>query len=224
MTITNEDNMAMMSRYSDKYFDLAIVDPPYELGGHGFSSTAKINSDSNLQNTNLKFQRIDRKSNGVIDNLGGRPPKEYWSELFRVSKNQIVWGLQYFVEHLTNTSAIIIWDKKNGDSYFSDAELAWTSFSGATRIIRCWNEPAGLGNKGRVHPTQKPIALYEQVLDRYAKAGDKIIDTHLGSGNIAIACKNRGFDITACEINTNYYNSAIDNILKNTAQQKLMLG
>jgi site-specific DNA-methyltransferase (adenine-specific) len=197
LNITNEDNMLLMARYPDKYFDLAIVDPPYKEETTGLSAG---------------FNR----SHFNYGTLNTPPTEEYINELFRVSKNQIMWGFNYYLKLLPNTDACIIWNKhQNG--HFSEAELAWCSF-GKTRIFdRAYQKDIG----DKIHPTQKPIQLYDFCLTQYAKPNDKILDTHLGSGSIAIACHNYGFDLTACELDTEYYNKAIERITNHTNQTKL---
>ena len=204
LNITNEDNMALMARYKDNHFDLAIVDPPYGIG-------KKLLKGG--KNGTVKFHEQYEKNEW--DN--SIPPKEYFDELFRVSNNQIVWGANYFIQFLKNSRGIICWDKKLGKPYnFSHFELGWTSFDCIARKIDISSNTGG-----RIHPTQKPVKLYEWLLDNYAKEGDKILDTHLGSGSIAIACHNRGFELTACELDKEYYEKAMERIKNHTAQQRL---
>ena len=198
--ITNEDNMLLMARYPDNYFDLAIVDPPYGLG-------------DSVVNSGGRFKRYHNK-NGNWDN--SIPTDEYFKELFRVSKNQIIWGGNYF--ELPKNKCFIIWDKQQPeDVSFAMCEYAWTSFDSVAKILKKRTQ----GQDDRFHPTQKPVALYKWLLDKYAKPGDKILDTHLGSGSIAIACAEYGFDLTACELDTEYYNKAIQRIQNHLLQQKL---
>jgi site-specific DNA-methyltransferase (adenine-specific) len=199
MNITNEDNMDLMSRYDDNHFDLAIVDPPYGLGKKIYSGGEK----------GCKFHTLFGE-NKWDDNI---PPKEYFDELFRVSKNQIIWGGNYF--DLPPTRTILCWDKMKGDNNFSMWEMAWTSFDKPAKIYR--QNSSG----DRIHPTQKPVKLYEWLLMKYAKEGDKILDTHLGSGSIAIACHNLGFDLTACELDKEYYDAAMKRLNNHKLQQKL---
>jgi len=191
--------MNLMARYEDNYFDLAIVDPPYGLG-------KKIYSGGNK---GCKFHTLFG-DNKWDDNV---PPKEYFDELFRVSKNQIIWGGNYF--DLPPTRTIICWDKMKGDNNFSMWEMAWTSFYKPAKIFR----QSSMGE--RIHPTQKPVKLYEWLLIKYAKEGDKILDTHLGSGSIAIACHNLGFDLTACELDEDYYNAAIKRLKQHQSQMRM---
>lgn len=199
MNISNEDNMELMARYEDNYFDLAIVDPPYGLGKKIYSGGTK----------GCKFHTLFG-DNKWDDNT---PPKEYFNELFRVSKNQIIWGGNYF--DLPPTRTVICWDKKKGDNNFSMWEMGWTSFDKPAKIYR----QSSMGD--RIHPTQKPIKLYEWLLDKYAKENDKILDTHLGSGSIAIACHNLKFDLTACELDKEYFDSAIKRINQHKQQLRL---
>ena len=206
--ITNEDNMEFMARYPDNYFDLAIVDPPYGIDlanmNMGIGNTPKASKSKNR-----KWKPKDWDS--------AIPSEEYFNELFRVSKNQIIWGGNYFPLGICNK--FIIWDKEIPEGLsFSDCEYAWTSFSGANKIFRY---SAYLNKSEKFHPTQKPPQLYKWLLDKYAKQGDKILDTHLGSGSIAIACHDYGFDLTACELDTEYYEKAIKRIQNHVAQQKL---
>lgn len=205
LEITNEDNMALMARYPDSYFDLAIVDPPYGIGANKMT----------LGNGKNKIHR------GSLDWDRSTPNIEYWSELYRVSKNQIIWGANNMTDYIPPISSWVYWDKKTGDNDFSDGELAYTSFGGRLRSVQIgWvgaNAKDGL-YKERIHPTQKPVKLYEWLLKNYAKEGDKILDTHLGSGSIAIACYNYGFDLTACELDKDYYDAAMKRIQQHTAQ------
>ena len=200
--ITNEDNMELMARYPDNYFDLAIVDPPY---GININSSGWAKSNSKIKTSNEWDSEI--------------PKKEYFDELFRVSKNQIIWGGNYFIDHLKNTRCFLLWDKQIGEcTSFASAELAWTSFDKSTKTF--YEHPAKHG-KSKFHPTQKPVKLYEWLLVNYAKEGDKILDTHLGSGSIAIACHDYDFELTACELDKEYYDKAIERITNHTKQQKL---
>jgi site-specific DNA-methyltransferase (adenine-specific) len=223
ITITNEDNMLLMARYPDNYFDLAIVDPPYGIGaGKRVGTTYKKGVSKNKKGFGNKKLYDSKKWDNEV------PKQEYWDELFRVSKNQIVWGGNYFTAYLSESRGWIYWDKKiinhQIDNY-SDGELAWTSFDCVLRKFTYdW---IGLGycnssEKGtRIHNTQKPVALYKWLLDKYAKPEDKILDTHLGSGSIAIACHDYDFQLTACELDTEYYEKAVQRIKNHTSQQRL---
>ena len=196
--ITNEDNLELMKRYPDNYFDLAIVDPPYGI------DAGKMTMGSGKHN----FKKGKDWDSSI-------PSEEYFNELFRVSKNQVIWGGNYFPLPLNNNW--IIWDKLNPNMSFSEAELAWCSINKNTRIFkRLSTLPDYDGIKQ--HPTQKPIKLYEWILLKYADKGMKILDTHLGSGSIAIACHNLGFDLVACELDTEYYNNALKRLQQHQAQ------
>jgi site-specific DNA-methyltransferase (adenine-specific) len=147
------------------------------------------------------------------------PTKEYFNELFRVSKNQIIWGANYMTEFLEPKASWIIWDKKQPEDFsMAMAELAWSSFGSPMKIYQ--KRVVGADDV-RVHPTQKPVALYKWILDKYAKQGDKILDTHLGSGSIAIACHDYKFDLTACELDKEYFDKAMERLNNHMAQQKL---
>jgi site-specific DNA-methyltransferase (adenine-specific) len=217
MTITNEDNMLLMARYPDKYFDLAIVDPPY---GINHANKAGKMAGQQFGNAAAKKRNYTSKDWDIAI-----PTKEYFNELMRVSKNQIIWGGNYFSEFLPSSSAWVVWDKDNGDNNFSDCELAWSSFAYGLRMKKItWNGMIQYDMKNkedRFHPTQKPIKLYKWILDKYAKQGDKILDTHLGSGSIAIACHDYGFDLTACELDKEYFDQAMKRINNHMAQTQL---
>jgi site-specific DNA-methyltransferase (adenine-specific) len=205
--------MELMSRYPDGYFDLAIVDPPYGIK-EGSKKRENIES-SKWKNPTKKIHNPKEWDDKI-------PSSNYYNELFRVSKNQIIWGANYMVQHLPPSMGWIFWDKKNGNSDFSDGELAYTSFKkGLRKFEWLWSGFFKQKPETRIHPTQKPVALYEWLLMNYAKEGDKILDTHLGSGSIAIACHNLGFDLTACELDPEYYEAAIKRIENHKAQQRL---
>lgn len=204
ITITNEDNMELMARYPDKYFDLAIVDPPYGLGKRLSSGGGKRKDDpSRLLYLNKKWDIL--------------PTKEYWNELFRVSKNQVVFGANYFLEYLPNTRGFVCWDKNQTMPTLSACELVWTSFDKPAKIMK-----KSSTDLQRFHPTQKPIYVYDYMF-KYCKIqkGDKILDTHLGSGSIAISCHDNGYELTACELDKEYYEKALDRLKKHQMQQKL---
>tara|TARA_R110000824_G_scaffold201864_1_gene385992 strand:+ start:150 stop:797 length:648 start_codon:yes stop_codon:yes gene_type:complete len=215
MKITNEDNMKLMSRYKDNHFDLAIVDPPYGIGEDG----AKNHSRGKATKPTLYTPKQWDSS---------APQKEYFKELKRVSKNVVIWGANHFIENIpnSNSSSWVVWDKQNGNNDFADCELAYTSFKSAVRkyAFRWAGMLQGdMKNKEvRIHPTQKPVKLYEWLLMNYAKEGDKILDTHLGSGSIAIACHNLGYDLTACELDKDYYDGAMKRIEQHKAQLRLL--
>ena len=206
--ITNEDNMKLMARYPDNHFDLAIVDPPYGIGIDG-------------QKKSAKGKKSDRKEHIKKNWDESIPSKNYFDELFIVSTNQIIWGANYFVEHLTQSKkGWIVWDKAQHGLTMSDCELAYSSFDKPTRIYT--KNRVQLLIEGTIHPTQKPVTLYKWLLQNYANEGDKILDTHLGSGSIAIACHDLGFDLTACELDTDYYNAAIKRLTDHKKQLKLL--
>lgn len=216
MNITNECNMELMARYPDNYFDLAIVDPPYGIDIHKMNYTQSTKGGVTKRN--------DYSS--ITDWDSNVPTQEYFNELFRVSKSQIIWGGNYF--ELPLTKSWIIWDKKTEEKYsndFADCEMAWNSFNKPAKVVRyLWSgmlQPNMKDKQKRIHPTEKPYQLYKWLLDKYAKQGDKILDTHLGSGSIAIACHDYGFDLTACELDKEYFDSAMKRINNHVAQTKL---
>lgn len=199
ISITNEGNMELMERYEDNYFDLAIVDPPYGLGNKLVDGGAGRKGKFDKNRESVTWDKV--------------PSKKYFKELFRVSKNQIIFGSNYF--ELPPTRCNIIWDKMQEFSG-ADFELAWTSFDKASKAFRMSRIEAY--SSGKIHPTQKPIKLYEWLLMNYAEKGNKILDTHLGSGSIAIACHNLGFPLVACELHPLFYREAM-NRLKNHQKQ-----
>ena len=213
--ITNEDNMQLMARYEDNHFDLAIVDPPYGIGESGANNHKRTGGRAKARN----YKAFAGEDKDI-------PTKEYFEELKRVSKNQIIWGGNYMVEHLNKSMGWVFWDKDTGAQDFSDGELAYTSFNRALKKYKyTWcgfrQGPTNQRIEDRIHPTQKPIKLYEWILDTYAKEGDKILDTHLGSGSIAIACHNRKYDLTACELDKEYYTKAMERIEQHKKQLTL---
>jgi site-specific DNA-methyltransferase (adenine-specific) len=209
MTITNEDNMELMARYPDNYFDLAIVDPPY-----GINASMGVGLHSRR-----KFQKAGKQWDSQT------PTAEYWQELMRVSKNQIVCGANYFMEHLYSNKSFVCWIKNNPAPNFAEAEYLWTSFdiNGKVYDSKKQIQHQIMWEGGSMHPTQKPVALYKWLLDKYAKPNDKILDTHLGSGSIAIACHDYGFYLTACELDKEYFDKAMQRINNHTSQTKLFI-
>ena len=186
-----EDNMKLMARYPDGYFDLAIVDPPYGV----LNKTAR--------GGDKKFNKSEYSKWDV------KPGEDYFDELFRVSKNQIVWGGNYFGNLWARSQynrGFVIWDKNQPESLnnFSMAEMAWTSFDMPSKIFHF----SVRKNRNKIHPTQKPVELYEWLLKMYAKQGDRVLDTHLGSGTIAVACCKLGVELTACEVSEEYFNKS----------------
>lgn len=194
------DCMLYMKSVPDKFFNLAIVDPPYGIREDGKRNATR---DHVAKATRYKsYAGGDREA----------PDIEYFQELKRISTNQIIWGANHFIENITgniNSSCWIVWDKDNGDSHFADCELAWTSFKTAVRKFRfkwngMWQED--MKNKEqRIHPNQKPVALYRWLLQKYARENYKIFDSHLGSGSHRIAAYQLGLDFYACEIDAHYY-------------------
>ena len=215
MTITNEDNIKLMSRYKDNHFDLAIVDPPY--GIKRFQNASNETSGVYAKRGSFKSKKSQNWNNL-------KPNSEYFDELFRVSKNQIIWGANNF--NLPNSEYFLIWDKKQFMPNFASAELAFVSIGlkAPAKVFRYGiHKENALRKKqgGKIHQAQKPVVLYEWILKNYAKENDKIIDTHLGSGSIAIACHNLHFDLTACEINKDYFNAAMKRINNHKKQLRL---
>jgi len=198
LDIRHEDCMNLMSEFPDNHFDLAVVDPPYGIG-----EKFKGGKSGKMQ-----FNEVVDKGWDVV------PSPEYFIELRRVSKNQIVWGGNYF--DLPPTRCFVVWDKKNSEDFtLAMAELAWTSFDRLAKIFRL-----SMSEK-KQHPTQKPVKLYDWIFANYAEKGMEILDTHLGSGSIAIACHYFGAHLTACEIDADYYKAACERITRETAQTTL---
>lgn len=210
--LKNMDCLEAMKQMDDNQFDLAIVDPPYGIGEDGRKGVRTSPSRPNSYKRKPKY-----KSKGW-DN---KPPnQEYFVELLRVSKNVIVFGANHFIEKIpnANSSCWIVWDKKNEGTDFADCELAWSNMKTAVRKYRIHKFEGTRGGKDCIHPTQKPVKLYEWILDNYAKEGDKILDTHLGSGSIALACHNRGFDLTGFEIDKEYFDNAVERLRVHQSQ------
>jgi len=200
--IYNEDCLQAMKQIPDKYFDLAIVDPPYGIGANK-----------------------EKPHNGWVDwgikEWDNTPPDNtYFKELMRISKNQIIWGANHFISKVPlDSSCWIVWDKGQRDFSLADGELAWTSFKSRLRIFT-YSRAKALQDK-KIHPTQKPIALYTWLLNNYAKKGDKILDTHLGSASSIIACKKLGFEYLGFELDSDYFKSASERIAKFESQENL---
>ena len=209
MKFINDDCMNVMKDYPNGYFDLAIVDPPY-----GISEDGAKNHSRGLLAEPTKFTPKDWDKNS--------PDKSYFDELLRISNNQIIFGANHFISKIPyNSSCWIVWDKQNGTTDFADCELAWTSFKTAVRKYEfMWNGmlQGDMKNKQkRIHPTQKPIQLYDWILRNYAKKDYKIVDTHLGSGSIAIACHNFGVkEFVGIEIDKEYFDSSKERFEKDT--------
>ena len=200
----NMDCMEGMKQFPDKYFELAIVDPPYGIFGNKAKSS----------------NRIDK--NGKINKWDVKPTQEYFDELFRVSKNQIIWGANNFT--LPNTEYFIIWDKEQTVDNFASAEYAWTNCKMPAKVFRYSIHKVMQERKqdgGKIHPTQKPIALYKWLLKNYAKKGDKILDTHVGSASSLIACYQMNFDYIGFEIDKEYFEKAQKRMADEMAQISL---
>ena len=215
INIYNQDCMEAMMEMSDNQFDLAIVDPPY---GIGFGEFNRTNKDS----TGKRYKANKYKQGDWDTNI---PKDMYFKELIRVSKNQIIWGGNYFPYIWKNgCKGFIFWYKGNPVPNFSDGELAWTSFNKVAKQFD-YRYYGGLEGKtsasNKIHPTQKPISLYEWLLMNYAKERDTILDTHLGSGSIAIACHNLGYDLTGYEIDKDYYEAAKKRIEQHKQQIRM---
>jgi site-specific DNA-methyltransferase (adenine-specific) len=203
--------MELMARYEDNHFDLAIVDPPYGIGDFRTSDSKKVHK--------------------TIDWNNSIPNKEYFDEIKRVSKNRIIFGVNYFSKYVDDVGRIVHdktgGGKRSSPKAMSDCDIASHSFGVNMKIYHYTSIGNVIGNKIdwennlRWHPCQKPIALYEWLLMNYAKEGDKILDTHLGSGSIAIACHNLGFDLTACELDTEYYEAAMKRIKEHQSQLRI---
>jgi site-specific DNA-methyltransferase (adenine-specific) len=209
--VFNEDCMVGMARYPDNYFELAIVDPPYGndniTGGYTSGKGGGVAKQKNY-NKALWTQLA--------------PENVYFNELFRVSKNQIIWGANHLVNFINVSSGWVFWDKLNGDVSFSDGELAYTSFNkGLRKFSFRWSGmlQGDMKNKEhRIHPTQKPVKLYEWLLMNYAKEGDKILDTHLGSGSSRIAAYKLGFDFVGFELDKDYFEASEKRFKEVTSQ------
>ena len=196
--VYNEDCIEVMKRYPDKYFDIAVVDPPYGIG-----------ESSNDNKSRSKLGKSKDYGNKNWDDFA--PNMEYFIELKRVSKEQIIWGANHFIENIpnSNSSCWIVWDKQNGENDFADCELAYCSFKTAVRkICLRWNGMLqhDMKNKEfRIHPTQKPVKLYDWIFSKYATEGMKILDTHLGSGSSRISANKAGLSFVGCEIDAEYF-------------------
>ena len=196
VSLVNCDCLEYMKTIPDKYFELAIVDPPYGI---------------NIETSGTYFKKLG-KAKGWDNEI---PTPEYFAELKRVSQNQIVWGGNYFLEHLGSAKCFLIWDKMIGEGMsFADGELAWTSFKKPTRIKQILSRSVN----GKIHPTEKPVALYKWLLKNYAKQGDKILDTHFGSLSIGIACHDMGFELTAIELDKDYFEQAKKRLINHQRQ------
>lgn len=204
----NGDCMEYLKIFPPNFFDLAIVDPPYGLGDRLVKGGKKGGMGT--------LRKLD---DGKVVRWDSPPPPEYFEELKRVSKNQIIWGGNYFLDYLSSNDGMIIWDKMNGTNALADAEIAWKSLPGTTRIFRMHHFSTGYDPKQ--HPTQKPTALYRWILKKYAAAGDLILDTHVGSASSLIACVELGFDYIGFEIDKEYYTMAKSRLGRATRKYEL---
>ena len=193
INLYQRDCLEAMKEMPDNSYELAIVDPPYGI------KASKMTMGSGKH----KFKKNKNWDNEI-------PSPNYFKELFRISKNQIIWGGNYFTDFLPPSKNWLVWNKKNPNLSFAEGELAWVRDGKLLRIFNWYS--ARVENGGKIHPTQKPVRLYEWLLDNYAKEGDKILDTHLGSGSIALACHNRGYSLDAYEIDEEYLNAAADRL------------
>jgi len=204
--LLNVDCMQYMEGLEDNAFELAIVDPPYGID----AANMKMGKGSALDTGTLKKKDWDKL----------RPTAKYFQELKRASKNQIIWGGNYFLDHLGSTRCFLLWDKKDYNSDFASHELAWTSFD---KNVKCFQRSRSAQGDAfrKIHPTQKPVKLYEWLLTNYAKEGDRILDTHLGSGSSAIAAYYGGFDFVGCELDEDYYKAACNRFDNETSQMTM---
>ena len=206
------DCMDLMKDYPDKAFDIAIVDPPYGDGGEGWRV-------SRTGGTWARKYQTEGGSPVDIRHWDVPPSEDYFNQLFRISKYQVIWGGNYFA--LPPTRNFLIWRKLTISENFSMAmaEYAWTNIPGNAKVFEC--TPQGTKSKPRIHPTQKPVELYKWILSLYAKKGDKILDTHMGSGSLEVACIELGFDVVGIEINETYFNGALERIKTANKQRRL---
>lgn len=207
----NQDCMEALREAPDNHWDLAVCDPPYGIG-----------EDGSKNHSRSKFA-ISQNYKAFAGGDTDAPSCEYFRELRRVSRNQIIWGANHFISRIAvDSSCWIVWDKDNGLNDFADCELAWSSFPTAVRRLKyTWHgmRQEDMANKEqRIHPTQKPVALYKWLLQNYAKQGDRILDTHLGSGSSRIAAYDLGFDFVGYELDTDYFNAQEERFAKHIAQ------
>ena len=213
----NIDCMQGMAEYEDNHFDLCICDPPYGIGEHG----GKLRSNKARPCYELRKTTPKYKDKGWDKN---RPPAEYWDELFRVSKNQVIFGANYFVGHLKPSMGWIFWDKKFEGTDFSDGEFIYTSFQRGAKKITISSKAETQGGLTRIHPTQKPIYLYAQILEFTGIKNGVVLDTHVGSGSSLIACIEKGFDYIGFEIDKEYYEMAKARLGRATRKYELEFG
>ena len=223
----NMDCMEGMKQFPDQFFDLAIVDPPYGIGADNFNNGSGAKKDKGAKYgsaVRCRKNRLNQGSGKLKNRLLNQsdcswdmePPKqEYFEELRRVSRNQIIWGGNYF--NLPPTRGIIVWDKVQPWENFSQVEIAWSSFDKPAALYRQGNTMSG-----KIHPTQKPVALYLWLLSKYSKDGDKILDTHVGSASSLIACRRAGLEYWGFEIDQTYYKAAKERLDREIAQVNIM--
>ena len=223
----NADCMEIMKTFPDKGFDLAIVDPPYGINVTKMSMGSGIGPFGDRNAKKLRNKRLSgsgKLKDRILNRMGCdwdiAPDGEYFDELFRVSKNQIIWGGNYF--NLRPTRCFVIWDKEQSFLNFSACEYAWTSFDYPSKLYRFANRGFQSKDKSqKIHPTQKPVQLYKFLINNFGNPGDLILDTHLGSGSICIAAHDLGFDLTGIEIDKEYYNEAKKRLLNHQRQLKI---
>ncbi len=236
--VHNLDCMKGMKDYPDNYFDLAVVDPPYGISAENMQMGSAPSRKGNGQYPGISTAvKIKKKKLGGKGSGGGKlknrilntmscdwdrtPPKtEYFNELFRISRNQIIWGYNYF--NLPASRGVICWDKLQPWDNFSQFELAWTSFDRPAKMYKLSNT-GGNNNETKIHPTQKPVKLYEWIFKNYAEEGQKILDTHLGSGSSRIAAYNYKLDFTGYEIDKDYFEAAEKRFKNHVAQLKMFV-
>ena len=207
-----------MKHYPDNYFDLAVVDPPY---GIGYSVSSARNSGTKYGVAKTAKRQYSEKH---WDNEP--PPVAYFIEVFRVSKNQVIWGANHFISRMPyDASCWVVWDKDNGETHFADCEMAWTSFKKAARLFKwTWNgmlQQNMSDKEDRFHPTQKPVALYDWLITKFAEPGQKILDTHLGSGSSRVAANKAGLDFVGFEIDEEYFAASDERFKKFISQTRL---
>lgn len=206
LSLYNCDCMELLRQTPDNYYCLSVVDPPYGIGagGKSFKNGTSKNSDGGFKDNDWDLNR---------------PTYAYFKELQRVSKNQVVWGGNYFADMLPAKMCWLFWDKGTGDNSYADGELAWTSYQKAVKkVFISWVGANANNGAARIHPTEKPVKLYNWILANYAEKGMKILDTHMGSGSIAIACHYAECYLTACELDQDYYREACKRIERETSQ------
>ena len=209
ITLMNMDCMEYMKSLPDNAFELAIVDPPYGID----AANMTMGRGSALDKGEIAKKNWDKET----------PKKEYFSELMRVSAEQIIWGGNYFLDYLGATRCFLMWDKLDYNSDFASHELAWTSFKKNTKCFQRARS-AGGDSQGKIHPTQKPVKLYEWLLANYAKEGDRILDTHLGSGSSAIAAHYGGFEFVGTELDRDYFEASVKRFQEQTKQMDIFGG